>query len=205
MPTGDPAMFAQPAPYSRSFRPLQAQPSYDPSRSQFRPGQTYPMYAPPTVQPSPTTAMGSFVPSSRQYLSGQPMMDTQPPSPYLMGPPDASRSIGPYQGGYAYSSPQEQMGMPSTQLYSNPIFPRGQLPMSHAELGSGMMGPSSLQLPPIRPAAERSPIDPALVQSGPSSQEASPQDQRPATGTTRQPDPKRPRMDIQGILGPRHD
>ena len=195
MPSTDPALYAQPAPHSRTFRPLQAQPAFDPSRHQMRPGQQYPMYAQPSIQPSPATAMGTFIPSPRQY--GQPMMGTQPPSPYI----DAPRHFGPYQGGYSYTSPQDQMGMPPPHLYSSPIFPRDQLP----ETGPSMMRPSSLQLPPIRPAPERSPIDPALVQSGPPSQEQSPQDQGLGTGTTRRPDPKRPRMDIQGILGPKHE
>ena len=202
MPPTDPAFYAQPTPYSRTFRPLQAQPSYDLSRSQIRPGQSYPMYAQPSVQPSQATAMGSFIPPSRQY--GQQMMGTQAPSPYLMGPSDPSRS-GPYQSGYSYPSPQEQMGMPPPQLYSNPIFPRSGLPHPHQETGPGMMGPGSLQLPPIRQSSERSPIDPSLMQGGSGSQGNSPQEQSSASGTNRQPDSKRPRMDIQGILGPRHD
>lgn len=195
MTSSDSALYAQPAAYSRSFRPLQAQPQFDPSRTQIRPSQPYQMYAPPSIQPSQATAMGSFMPSARQY--GQ-----QPQSPYMMSSSDAPR--GPYQGGYSYPSPQEQMGMAPPQLYSNPIFPRSQMPQQF-DPGMGMMGHPSLQLPPIRPAPKRSPIDPALVQGGTASQEQSPQDQDSGAGMGRQPDPKRPRMDIQGILGPKHE
>lgn len=120
-----------------------------------------------------------------------------------MSSSDAVR--GPYQGGYSYPSPQEQMGMAPSQLYSNPIFPRSQLPAQQYDPGVGMLGHPSLQLPPIRPAPERNPIDPALVQSGLGSQEQSPQEHSSGAGTTRQSDQKRPRMDIQGILGPKHE
>ncbi len=180
MPTADPSTFAQPG-YSRTFRPLQAQPSYDPGRTQMRPPSAYPMYAQPSISPSQATAMGSFIPP-RSYM-GPSMPVAQP--------------LSPYTGGYGYISPQEQMGMPQ-QAYSNPIFPREPLPPPQ---GSSMGYGSSLQLPPIRPAPERSPIDPALGQQ----QQMLPQDQSGSSGTTRQPDPKRPKMDIQGILGPRND
>ena len=134
MPTSDPSMFPQPAPYPRTFRPLQAQPSFEPARSQFRPGQPYQMYAPPTIQPSQATAMGSFAQPSRGYPGGQPMMSTQPPSPYMMSPSEMPRQGSSYQSSYSYPSPQGQMGMGSGQLYSNPIFPRSQLPHPEARL-----------------------------------------------------------------------
>ena len=180
MPTADPSTFAQPS-YSRTFRPLQAQPSYDPGRTQMRPPSAYPVYAQPSVSPSQTTAMGSFVHPSRPFM-GPSMQMAQPQSSY---------------GSYGYMSPQQQMGM-QQQPYSNPIFPREPLPSPQ---GTAMGYGSSLQLPPIRPAPERSPIDPALAQQ----QQMQPQGQLGSGGTTRQPDPKRPKMDIQGILGPRND
>ena len=182
MPTADPATFAQPG-YSRTFRPLQAQPSYDQGRTQMRPPSAYPMYAQPSVSPSQATAMGSFVPSRSYMGSAMPMAHPQ----------------SPYAGGYGYMSPHEQMGMPQ-QPYSNPIFPREPLPPPQGS-GMGMPG-SSLQLPPIRPAPERSFIDPSLAQQH---QQMQPQSRPGSTGDTRQPDPKRPKMDIQGILGPRND
>jgi hypothetical protein len=195
----DPGMYA-PSTYSRTFRPLQAQPPpYDPTRTQMRPGQGYQMYAPPSIQPSPATAMGSFVPP-RQYGSAQPMMGTQPPSPYMMSPSEPSRPTSLYGSGYGYPSPQEQMGMQNQPYYAAPIFPRTQLPPPPSEQ---TMAPSNLQLPPIRGPAERSPIDPALMQQPPS-QDPSPQ-QASSSGTTRQPDPKRPRMDLQRILDPKDD
>jgi hypothetical protein len=205
MPTTDPALFAQPQSFLRSYRPLQSQPPFDSSRTQIRPGQPYPMYASPTIQPSPNTAMGSFVPSSRQYTTGQQIVGTQPASPYMMSPADATRAMGPYAGGYSYSSAQEQMGMLSGHpQYSNPIFPRSPLPPPQPEASAGMMGPGSLQLPPIRAAAEWGSIDPALAQPGPS-HEVSRHEQGSRPGTSRQPDPKRPRMDIQRFLEPKND
>ncbi|ETN42012.1 uncharacterized protein HMPREF1541_03951 [Cyphellophora europaea CBS 101466] len=204
MPTTDPASYAQAGQYSRSFRPLQAQPSYDASRSQFRPGQPYGLYAAPSVGPSSATAMGQFVPS-RGYGQG-PHMPPQPPSPYVQ-PSGPSRPIAPYPQTQAYGyGPPDSMRPPTTQIYSAPLFPRNQLPPPHNDPVPSGAGPSSLQLPPIRPIEQRSSIDPALTQQGHAyPQHNAPRDPREGTGTTRQPDSKRPKMDIQGILGPKHD
>lgn len=203
MPTTDPASYAQTGQYARSFRPLQAQPSYDTSRSHFRPGQPYGLYAAPSIGPSAATATGQFV-SARAYGHGS-QMPPQPPSPYGLtgGPP--SRPIAPYPQSYGYP-PIDAMRPPTTQVYSTPLFPRNHLPPP-TDPTSSVTGPASLQLPPIRPTAQRSSIDPALTQQ----QEhryapvAPARDEREGSGTTRQPEPKRPKMDIQGILGPKHD
>ena len=204
MPTTDPASYAQTGQYSRSFRPLQAQPAYDASRSQFRPGQPYGLYAAPSIGPSPATAIGQFIPSSRGYGQGSPM-PPQPPSPYMPAAGPSPRPLAPYPPSYGYS-PQESGRPPITQGYSAPIFPRNQLPPPQSEPAASMGGPSSLQLPPILPALQRSSIDPALTQpEGPQYSQAPPQHLRGTSETTRQPDPKRPKMDIQGILGPKHD
>lgn len=203
MPTTDPASYAQAGQHSRSFRPLQAQPAYDPSRSHFRPGQPYGLYAAPSIGPSSAIATGHFIPA-RSYGQGH-QLPPQPPSPYApnTGPP--SRPIAPYPQAYGYPS-VDPMRPPTTQIYSTPLFPRSQLPPPHTDLTSSAVGNSGLQLPPIRPAVQRSSIDPILTQQEPRySQQASSQDQREGSGTTRQPDPKRPKMDIQGILGPKHD
>lgn len=196
MATGETTTFGQIGGFGRQFRPLQAQPSYDPNRAHWRPGAPYPTYGTPTISPNPTTAIGQFIPSSQGYPTGQGMVTTQSPSAYM-------HQAGPYGGGYSYFAPsQQEMGYPPSQQYANPIFPRSQLPPPQPEVTMGMAGPSSLQLPPIRPAPERTSIDPALAQQHPSG--TSPQAAR-TIGSTRQPDPKRPKMDIQGILGPRND
>lgn len=201
----DPSLYGSTASYSRTFRPLQAQPTFDATRSQFRPSQSYQMYATPSIQPSSATAMGSFVPSSRQYGSAQPLSGIQAPPSYVLSSSDPSRGMSLYPGGYSYPAPQEQIGAQPPQMFSNPIFPRAQLPVPQGEGGSSMMGSASLQLPPIRATTERSPIDPALVQPRRTSQEIYPREQGSGNGTTRQPDPKRPKMDIQRILEPRDD
>ena len=180
MPTADPSGFGASAGYVRQpFRPLQ--PTFEPNRPQWRPGQPYQPYGAPTISPSAATAMGTFAPSSRAY-------------PGQMGASQAPYMQQPYAPSYGYY-PGQEIGYAEPQ-YANPIFPRTQLPHPQAEASMGMPVSSSLQLPPIRPAPERSPIDPALAQ------------QRPPSTTSedmRRPDPKRPRMDIQGILGPKHD
>jgi hypothetical protein len=194
MPTTDPASYAQTGQYARPFRPLQAQPTYDTSRSQLRPGQAYGLYAAPSIGPSSATATGQFVPT-RGY--GQPQqMHPQPPSPYAPSATQSARPIAPYPQMYGYPPP-------TTQSYSTPLFPRNQLPPPSDPASST----ASLQLPPIRPAVQqRSSLDPALAhQEQRYTPQAQMREQREGSGTTRQPDPKRPKMDIQGILGPKHD
>jgi hypothetical protein len=188
MPTTDPSSFAQ-GNYSRTFRPLQAQPAYETGRMQMRPPSGYPQYAPPSVQPSSAMTMETFVPS-RSYI-GSSMPIAQPPSPY--------------GSGYGYVPAQEQMAMPP-QTYSNPIFPPREVRSEAQQPSLGYA--DSLQLPPIRPAlTERNPIDTLLAQQQQPSRLPQPasKSQEGTSGTVRQPDPKRPKMDIQGILGPRND
>jgi hypothetical protein len=207
MPTTDPASYVQGGQYARTFRPLQAQPSapsYDTSRPQFRPGQPYGLYAAPSVGPSSATASGQFI-SAREY--GQaPQMAPQPPSPYSSAIGQSSRPLAPYPQTYGYAPPPDPMRTPTSQIYSTPLFPRSQLPPPH-DPASSSAGPSSLQLPPIRPASQqRTSIDPTLMHH--EQRYAAPpamQEQREGSGTIRQPDAKRPKMDIQGILGPKHD
>lgn len=101
-----------------------------------------------------------------------------------------------------------QLGGSGQVMYSNPIFPR---PALHGSMPGETLppfgGPSSLQLPPIRPTT-LGPIDPAITQPTQPSQPThqAPQQLEGAQGDgTQEPDPKRPKMDIQGILGPKHD
>lgn len=197
MTSTDTTAFGQMGGFGRHFRPLQAQPTYDPNRTHWRPGAAYPTYGAPTISPSQASAIGTFIPSSQGYGSGHGMGMSQSPSAYM------HHAASYPTAGYSFYQPsQPDMGYGASQHYANPIFPRSQLPHPQPEVTMGMAGPSSLQLPPIRPAAERTSIDPALAQQHPSG--ASPQDPR-MLGSTRQPDPKRPKMDIQGILGPRND
>lgn len=203
MPTTDPASYVQGGQYSRSFRPLQAQPppSYDPTRSQYAPPQQYGLYAAPSVgPPSSAQAMGQFVPS-RSYGPGP---TAQPPSAWSTAAGPSARPLAPYPPTYGYSS--DAMRPPPPSGYSTALFPRTHLPPPPTEQ-MGIAGvSSSLQLPPIRSAGDRSPIDPSLAAPNLSQpQDYTSDPARGGTGTTRQPNPKRPKMDIQGILGPKHE
>ncbi|KIX04403.1 uncharacterized protein Z518_05271 [Rhinocladiella mackenziei CBS 650.93] len=201
IPGSDPSSYIQSSGYQRNFRPLQA---YDPTRSQVRGPPFQSMYAQPSISPSSETAAGTFVPSSRQYQTGPTPLSAQSPSSYSPAQSEASiRSITSYTGGYTYP-PQGQMGPPSQLPYSNPIFPRRPTPSSlPTESLPPLQSPSALQLPPIR-RSPPGPIDPAIAQQPPQHTQESPRtDQESRDDGTKEPDPKRPKMDIQGILGPR--
>lgn len=71
---------------------------------------------------------------------------------------------------------------------------------------SSLEGSASLQLPPIRTSPSTiGPIDPAIAepQYRQGIQQSPRQEQPNKDDGTQEPDPKRPKMDIQGILGPR--
>ncbi|KAI1610774.1 hypothetical protein EDD36DRAFT_303409 [Exophiala viscosa] len=200
----DPSSFAQSSGYQqRPYRPLQA---YDQSRVQMRGPAFQSMYAQPSISSSPATAQGTFT-SSRQYPTPGPTpIPGQAPS---YGPPQsesALRSIASsYSGMYNYPPPQGPMRPPPQMSYSNPIFPRppGPPPMQSETLPP-LGGPSSLQLPPIRPAAT-GPIDPAITQQPQQIEQGRHRSQGSSNDGTQEPDSKRPKMDIQGILGPKHE
>ncbi|EXJ84638.1 hypothetical protein A1O3_05308 [Capronia epimyces CBS 606.96] len=204
MPGSDPAAF-QSAGGQRGFRPLQA---YDPSRASLRGPPFQSIYAQPSISPSPATALGTFIPPSRQYPPGPASMPGQPPSPYSPRHSESAlRSVASYAGGYnSYPPPQGQMGPLSHVTYSNPIFPR-----HPGEPLAPMQGSTSLQLPPIRPPPA-GPIDPAITHPPPplppphQPVQQPPRREQDGRGDgTQEPDPKRPKWDIQGILGPRHE
>jgi hypothetical protein len=200
MQTSDPASYASGGSNPRSFRPLQAHPPYDPTRSQFQPSQPYGLYAAPSVGPSTATAMGQFV-QSRSY----PPSSYAPAPPPYAGPGPSTRAIAPYPPNYGYSNEPLRAAPPTG--YPGALFPRTQYPPPppHGPLASGGGSPS-LQLPPIRPTSDRPSVDPSLTGAADvRTQQYPPESSRGGVGTTRQPDPKRPKMDIQGILGPRHD
>ncbi|KIW97817.1 uncharacterized protein Z519_01401 [Cladophialophora bantiana CBS 173.52] len=202
---GEPRRFADqsifpPAAAYHPIRPL--------GTTNFRPGRAassiFTLHAPPSISPSLATAEGTFVPSSsRQYPAGIAPMPGQAPSPYNPSHPESAFPSMTYAGGYNYPSQQGQVGT-SGYYTSNPIFPPRPSPLPADQLPPLQMS-SSLQLPPILPAPS-APIDPAIVQQLPQQTQPSARGEPGSRNDgTQEPDPKRPKMDIQGILGPRND
>ena len=187
----------------------------DSARPSFRPTTSHQtIYPAPTVSQSPATAMGIMATSRHSYTR-----DT---------PPGAVQSLNQYHrasGGYAVGSlvpeqPTSQMywgsygGMtqaapaqhyvPSTQgpSYAYPPFARTSAGEFMASEPTPNMYASTLQLPPIRPAPGSTATEPTLAQQQrytgfPTQYNPEPS---PINGSSEQPDPKRPRMDIKGIL-----
>lgn len=182
--------------------------SYPPIRPLHSPygrGPPYPtMYAPPSVSPSHATAVGTFVPSSQPYSVGPGSISAQSPASYSHSPPESSlRPMSSYSSPYNFPPLQGQMGPPT---YSNPIFPRSGSSSMPGEPLPSLGASTSFSLPPIRTSPSGiGPIDPAI--SEPQYRQGIPQSARQEQPNkddgTREPDPKRPKMDIQGILGPR--
>ena len=224
LPATEPSTFARQGPniFQRDIRPGgQTGALRDTGRTAFRPTSSFPsMYAPPTVSPSGALAIGTMISQPRPFSSGSSAPSSQPPSPYLLTPsagmsPMVSepvpRSIPPYVGGFPYPSPQQPVAPQRQHGYAYAGFPRPSVqmgpPLEPPSRSYGpQAGPSDLQLPPILPAPPGTPLDPAIAQQQRQIQHHPREGQQPSgTGTTRQPDSKRPKMDIKGILGPRHD
>lgn len=157
----------------------------------------FPPYAAPSIAPSHAVAQGHFA--------------TRPPVfPPIQQSTAQLPSTGPMQH-YGYSADQ---GLPSAQ-YSNPLFPRRPIP-SQMPFGPqhGNYGGNPFQLPPILPAPPGTTIDPAIAQQQRHTQPPGmlysqfPPPPRPATtqaegrSESGEREAKRPKMDIQGILGP---
>ncbi|ETI20805.1 hypothetical protein G647_07147 [Cladophialophora carrionii CBS 160.54] len=180
-------LLPSPAPWFRSQQ--QGMPAY------------YPTPVQPSISSSLATAEGSFVPpSSGPYGIRPPILPGQSPSPYT------SRAESTPQGTAYASYPFTPQGQPERSYYSNPIFP----PQIPSTLPSEQLAPlqtsSALQLPPINFPAPSGLIDPAIVQQPAQSTRPSPRGgQESRDDGTQEPDPKRPKMDIKGILGPRND
>lgn len=201
IPASDSSILGQPPGFVPRWRPLQV----DPSRSAPMRGAGFPpMYASASISPSHATAAGTFTSPTRQYPPLGMSIPGQAPASYS---PRQSGSAMSTMAGYAYPYPHPgQMGPPTQMTYSNPIFPR---PTGAGSYSSETLppfgGPATLQLPPIRPAPT-GPIDPAITQQ---SQQQTQQPPQQAEGSrddgTQERDPKRPKMDIQGILGPKHE
>lgn len=156
----------------------------------------FPAYAAPSIASSHAIAHGHFA--------------TRPPSfPPIHQPALQLPSTGPSLS-YGYATDQ---GLPSSQ-YSNPLFPRRPVPSPipyNAQQGN--YGPNPFQLPPILPAPPGTTVDPAIAQQQRYSQPPSLlySQYPPSRPATTQPEArresgeresKRPKMDIQGILGP---
>ena len=148
------------------------------------------------------TAEGTFIPSSAgRFAAPPPLLAPQPPSPYASRAETMTQT--PAYASYNYP-PLGQIGAPTN--YTNPIFPR--LPSSTLpyEQLPRLQTSSAVQLPPINLPAPSGLIDPAIVQQPTLSTQPSPRgDQERRDNGTQEPDPKRPKMDVQGILGPRND
>ncbi|RVX67655.1 hypothetical protein B0A52_08184 [Exophiala mesophila] len=193
--------------YSGSDPAYQPASAYPPLRPHPLHSQRVPfppiMYAPPSVSPTHITATGTFTSPTPQYSSG-PTSIGQAPGSYHPPQTDPLRPLSSYSGMSNYPPLHNQIP-PHQTHYSNPIFSRPSLPQS--SVGDSLPplhGPGSLQLPPIRQSAPIGPIDPAI-----SEQQNRPQSQQSTRGEqgrrdrSQEPQAKRPKMDIQGILGPR--
>ena len=162
-----------------------------------------PPYAQPSIAHSTATAQGRFSSSHR------------PPSfPSTVLQPHMIHQAPPPQGpAYGYAPTGHQGPVYSSSEYPNPLFPRRPLTSQpYTNPPQGTYGSAPYQLPPILPAPPGTNIDPAIAQQQrhfpmqpeqPSQQFLPrPSALQPGDGTEDR-DPKRPKMDIKGILGPR--
>jgi len=182
------------APYPRPVAPRLVQPLQS-------------VYATPSVAPSVATATGIMSRSPRDSLPG---IGVQPQAPYLGGPSRGQRSLAPditsqYGQSFSYDSRQQPQlaPVPSPGLPPGPfsLFPRGDPPQPQPPVSSrpsyGQSIPPELLLPPILPAPPGTAVDPAMAQQRRQQEQ---QQMQPSgspqgdNGTTRQPDPKRPKI-----------
>lgn len=200
----------------RDIRPILSRGVSDSGRGRmYPPGPSFSsMYAQPTIASSATTVMGTMTPMDRSSYQLQPSQGQQAyPIQSPMGYGASS-----YQ---TYQQPQaparnypgylsQQQYNPSAQAsYTYASFQRPTAVLPIPEEGPvGLYGSSSLRLPPIRPAPQGQIVEPAMAQqqrqSQPQGQYYQAQ-QRSEQGRSEQPDSKRPRMDIRGILDPKND
>lgn len=98
--------------------------------------------------------------------------------------------------------------------YPTPLFPRRGMPSQTAAEPMGYYGPPPVQLPPILPAPATTNMDPAMAQQQQRQYQSlempyGQQQLGPRYATTQptdssdERDPKRPKMDMRNILGPR--
>ena len=198
-------------PPNRDIRPGPSGSGMDVGRPVFpRPAAPYQVvYAQPTVSPSSATATGTMSRPMQGGLAGYPQPSysmTQSAGLTALG----QETFSNYAPNYPYLSSQQ------TPPYA--LFPRTSSQMQPPLHPGGRPGYSTmpglvprdrdpdLQLPPIRPAPPGAGIDPAMAQQQRQHQAQHQQYARTeqpggGNGTTRQPDPKRPK--ISDIL--RHD
>lgn len=181
---------------ARDLRPLPSGRENELGRPVFpRPPPPFPAaYAQPTVSPSTATATGTMSRPAPGGLAGY----SQAQQTYPMTQSGGMAAIGPenfpqYAGGYSYISSQQ------TTPYS--LFPRtssqiqsSEQPTTRPDYGHMHAMPSDLRLPPIQPAPPGGRIDPAMAQQQRQMQHQSQAEQPSGNGTTRQPDPKRPKF-----------
>lgn len=161
-------------------------------------------YGRPSVGPSLATAQGQFSASQRPFSfpSGQPQ------------PRMIASAQQPNLSSYGYgSNPQLSSSYPPAE-YPTPLFPRRDAPPQTAAESMSYYGPPTYQLPPILPAPPSTNLDPAMAQHRQrqyQSQDINYAQQPFATGyapsqssrASDERDPKRPKMDMRNILGPR--
>jgi hypothetical protein len=181
---------------ARDLRPLPSGRENEAGRPVFpRPTPPYPaIYAQPTVSPSMATATGTMSRPAQAGLAGYSQAQTT----YSMTQSGGMAAIGPenfsqYAGSYSYIS------SPQTAPYS--LFPRTSSQIQSSEQSTSRRGyghmqsvPSDLRLPPIQPAPPGGGMDPAMAQQQRQVQHQSQAEQPSGNGTTREPDPKRPKF-----------
>jgi hypothetical protein len=181
---------------ARDLRPVPSSRESEVGRPVFpRPTPPFqPIYAQPTVSPSMATAMGTMSGHAQGGLAGYSQVQTT----YSMTQTGGMTTTGPenfshYAGSYSFTSSQP------TAPYS--LFPRTSPQMQSSEQSTSRPGyghmqgmPSDLRLPPIQPAPPGGVIDPAMAQQQRQVQHQSQAEQPSGNGTTRQPNPKRPKF-----------
>ena len=216
MPPPDSSYYSQSRAYSyqRDIRPMQTGGMIDPGRPIARPiGPYQPMMVAPPVMTSAHASAGFSVPQGRPFSSGSSVMSSQPTSPespYLTSPATGIMRSGMMQEiaprsvpHYVSSYPQASTSRSHSSPYAAPSYDQQQ----SRPLLPPFAATPDLQLPPIQPAP-RAAYDPVMAQQQRQYQQPSPAQYggpSHAIGTTRQPDTKRPKMDIEKMLGPRND
>jgi hypothetical protein len=181
---------------ARDLRPVPSGRESEVGRPVFpRPTPPYqPIYAQPTVSPSAETARGTMSRHAQGGLAGYSQAQTT----YPMTQTGGMTTIGPenfshYAGSYSY--------IPSQPTAPYSLFPRTSSQMQSSEQSTSRPGyghmqsmPPDLRLPPIQPAPPGGVIDPAMAQQQRQVQHQSQAEQPSGNGTTRQPNPKRPKF-----------
>lgn len=247
LPPAGPSTSTQPAArFPQGLRPIQTDLPRDtnrPIRPTKPPHQAF--YTTSSLPSGRSASVGATPSTSGTYSRESPLLSSQSQTVYsaasstLAGtaPETAARAALTYGSPYNYGAHLLQMPPPTQPPYPYSIFPRSSTPGTTPVSNTSTVYPnSSLQLPPILPAPQGSPREPAMAQQqrqnqqqgymqrmpqqqhqhqheplGPSQSRLSHDQQqhyqqtdspRSDDSSTRQPQAKRPRMDIKGILDP---